>query len=177
MKYSNIAISRALRMIGGEGKNHCSLSLLITISVLLCIIAGIILNTSEQKAAEKEGRKPKPFLEVLGLKGDNVNMKSFVVGMATNFIFGFIDNAGLFFGMDALDPYFPAEQYGAKTQAGIGNTYSDILGSFLGTFIGKSIQIHSGVDETPLIADVVGITLGCIFGVLLPRLLVGDKKE
>lgn len=176
MRFSHIAISRALKLVGGDAKGHCSIALLITVSVLLCVIAGIVLHASEKKAAEKEGREPKPFMEVLGLKGDVLTTKSFFVGMATNFIFGFIDNAGLFFGMDALDPYFPVEKWGGKTQAGIGNTYSDALGSFLGTFIGGSIQNYTGVKETPLFAESVGIILGCIVGVIVPRLIVGDKK-
>lgn len=188
MRLSNIAISRAMKMLGGDtedsetgGKNHCSISLLITVSILLCIIAGIILHKSEKSLAEKEGREPKSFNEVLGLTREiwttNEGWKRIGVGMLSNFIFGFIDNAGLFFGMDALDPYFPAEKWGTKTQAGIGNTYSDALGSFLGTFIGGSIQNYYGITDTPLIAESIGIILGCIAGVIVPRLIVGDKKN
>lgn len=180
MRLSNIAISRAIKYVGGEGKDHCSILLLITISILLCIIAGIILNNSEKKAAKREGRKPKSFNEILGLTPEIWTTKEgwgkIGVGLITNFIFGLIDNAGLFFGMDALDPYFPAEKWGGKTQAGIGNTYSDALGSFLGTFIGGSMQNYTGIKDTPLIAESIGIILGCLVGVIVPRIAVGDKK-
>jgi hypothetical protein len=177
MRLSNIAVSRAIKLIGGQDKNHCSLLLLIAVSILLCIIAGIILQQSEKKAAERENRKPKTFIEILGMTSEKSTPEKIMVGMASNFIFGFIDNAGLFFGMDALDPYFPAAKWGSKTQAGFGNTYSDALGSFLGTFIGGSIENYTGIKDTPLWAEVFGIIAGCLFGVFVPRVILGDKTE
>ena len=32
--------------------------------------------------------------------------KTVMVGMVSGMVFGFIDNAGLFLGMDVLDPFF-----------------------------------------------------------------------
>lgn len=98
--------------------------------------------------------------------------KVFAIGMVTNLIFGFIDNAGLFFGMDALDPYLPG---GELTKAGYGNTFSDTLGVFLGAFIGFMVEKYYGVKETPLMSDIVGIILGCLLGVWVPKMLTGKE--
>lgn len=58
--------------------------------------------------------------------------------MMANVVFGFIDNAGLFFGGCYLDEVFallPGSE-DANVAAGYGNTYSDLLGAFMGTFSG-----------------------------------------
>lgn len=58
--------------------------------------------------------------------------------MMANLVFGFIDNAGLFFGGCYLDEVFallPGSE-DANVAAGYGNTYSDLLGAFMGTFVG-----------------------------------------
>ncbi len=61
--------------------------------------------------------------------------------MFANIIFGFIDNAGLFFGGVYLDEIFAKLPGGldANVTAGYGNTFSDTLGIFLGTFSGLMI--------------------------------------
>lgn len=70
-----------------------------------------------------------------------VTVSTVVVGMAGNIVFGFIDNAGLFFGGVYLEELFEKLPGGddANVLAGYGNTYSDFLGSFLGTFCGLII--------------------------------------
>jgi hypothetical protein len=71
--------------------------------------------------------------------GDTVTFKTIVVGMGSNVIFGFIDNAGLFFGGCYLDEIFEKLPGGKDGNicAGYGNTFSDTLGMFLGTFFGS----------------------------------------
>ena len=94
--------------------------------------------------------------------------------MVSNVVFGFIDNAGLFFGMDALDPFFPK---GKLTKAGLGNTFSDALGSFLGTFSCSIIGNTTGIKDTPLWSEVVGIIVGCLLGLYIPKAIIGDKHD
>lgn len=65
----------------------------------------------------------------------------------------------------AMDGWTP----GSLTAAGIGNTYSDFLGSFLSTFIGSMILVSSGLCTTSLISEVVGVTIGCILGLMFGR--------
>lgn len=67
-----------------------------------------------------------------------VTAETVIIGMMANTVFGFIDNAGLFFGGCYLDEVFallPGSD-DANVAAGFGNTYSDLLGAFMGTFVG-----------------------------------------
>ena len=100
------------------------------------------------------------------------SVKSILVGMTSGVIFGFIDNAGLWFGMDALDPHLPG---GPLTKAGFGNTYSDFLGSFLGTFGAIMIRNSTGITDTPLWSESIGIAVGCLLGIYIPRALTGKN--
>ena len=138
---------------------------------LLITIALIVMYFSEQYRASKEGDDAKTLPELLGFSG-GYSTKQIFVGMMSNLVFGFIDNAGLFFGMDALDPFIPG---GELTKAGMGNTFSDALGSFLGTFIGTSIQNYTLVTDWPLYSEVVGIIIGCLLGVYIPKKLTGKS--
>lgn len=58
---------------------------------------------------------------------------------------------------------------GSLTQAGIGNTYSDFLGTFLSTFIGAIIISSSNMCVTSLLSEVFGVVIGCILGILIGR--------
>lgn len=98
--------------------------------------------------------------------------KAIITGMTYGIVFGFIDNAGLWFGMDALEPFLPG---GILTKAGIGNTFSDLLGSFLGTFGGLMIKNVTGISDTPIWAESVGIVVGCLLGIFIPRAITGKN--
>ena len=87
-------------------------------------------------------------------------------------VFGMIDNGGLFFGMSALDPFLPS---GELTRAGLGNTFSDGLGAFLGSFSGVIIRKLTKIEDTPLWADAVGIVVGCLLGLYVPRYITGKR--
>ena len=87
------------------------------------------------------------------LNTKNFSWKGVLVGMSAGIVFGFIDNAGLWFGMDALDPFIPSDD--AKTIAGWGNTYSDMLGATLGTFVGNIIIHYTHMEEVPLLSNAV----------------------
>jgi hypothetical protein len=115
---------------------------------------------------------------------DNKNVLSFLgiypfptlisifTGMAANIVFGIIDNGGLFFGMDVLDPFLPN---GELTRAGLGNTFSDGLGAFLGSFSGIIIKSITKVDDTPIWSDAIGIVIGCLIGLYVPKYITGKK--
>tara|TARA_B110000483_G_scaffold231652_1_gene298287 strand:- start:1105 stop:1494 length:390 start_codon:yes stop_codon:yes gene_type:complete len=95
---------------------------------------------------------------------------SIVTGMMANLVFGMIDNGGLFFGMSALAPFLPK---GELTRAGLGNTFSDGLGAFLGSFTSVIIKKITKVNDTPLWSDAVGIVVGCLIGLYVPRYVTG----
>jgi hypothetical protein len=65
----------------------------------------------------------------------------------------------------SLDGWTP----GSLSQAGIGNTFSDFLGSFLSTFIGSMILISSGMCTTSLLSEVLGVTIGCLLGLMFGK--------
>ena len=144
-------------------------------SVLLCVIAGIISYKKSADTYKKETGKNLSVQE--WLNGSSLSTKTVMVGMASGMVFGFIDNAGLFFGMSALDPYMSKMKYGCfeNVAAGYGNTFSDGLGAFLGTFIGRIITDMTGVTDTPIWAEAVGIIVGCLLGIAVPKML--SKKE
>jgi hypothetical protein len=104
--------------------------------------------------------------------------KFVAIGLVYGFVFGFIDNFGLWFGMDALDPIISG---GILTKAGIGNTFSNTLGAILATFsseiIGDLINSKTGDDiiKTPIWANALGTGAGCIFAILLCRFLTQKK--
>eukprot|EP00801_Mesodinium_rubrum_P006061 Mrub_06067.p1 GENE.Mrub_06067~~Mrub_06067.p1 ORF type:complete len:348 (-),score=71.44 Mrub_06067:9-926(-) len=111
--------------------------------------------------------------------GDGLSIKTMMVGMVSNFIFGMIDNGGLFFGASYLDEWFSVLPGAddANVFAGYGNTYSDLLGSFLGTFFGLMIEDLTGVSSTPIWGDAIGIITGCLAGIAIPVALVGDSQN
>ena len=110
----------------------------------------------------------------LGFTGSVFSFKPILVGLVSSTIFGMIDNGGLYFGMDALDPVLPGDEL---EKAGWGNTFSDFLGAFLGTFVGIFVKNITGVEDTPLFSEVIGIVIGCILGIKIPQLIVGKKKN
>jgi hypothetical protein len=109
------------------------------------------------------------IIQFLGLSGPTFNTKGILVGLVSSTIFGMIDNGGLFFGMSALDPILPGDEI---EKAGWGNTFSDFLGAFLGTFIGIFVKNMTGVEDTPIFSEVVGILIGCVLGIYIPKLLL-----
>ena len=144
---------------------------LFIISAILIFIMFLVAYRTEISRAEKEGREPLTRMEFLGFTS-KYGIKEIMVAMASNVVFGFIDNAGLFFGMDALDPFLPE---GELSRAALGNTFSDGLGSFLGTFAGKTISNMTLIDEGPLWAEVIGIIIGCILGLYIPKMITGKQ--
>ena len=118
----------------------------------------------------------------MGKRSWRPSPQSFAIGMASGLVFGFIDNFGLFFGMSALDGLIKNKAPGGRyelLQAGWGNTFSDGVGAFLGTFGGKIITDLSYVegwtteeDENyPIVAEAIGIILGCMLGMLVPYMI------
>lgn len=135
---------------------------LLIISVILILVMGFIAYKTD---------KSSNILSFLGLY-PFPSLMSILVGMSANIVFGMIDNGGLFFGMDALDPFLPE---GELTRAGLGNTFSDFLGAFLGTFAGVAIKNLSNINDTPLWSDAIGIVIGCLIGLYVPKTITGKK--
>jgi hypothetical protein len=109
-----------------------------------------------------------------GPKPTRVDM---TVGLAFGLIFGFIDNAGLFFGMDMLDPLMRQFTDNDLALAGFGNVFSDTFGASFGTFLGIIIQNATGFGEAPKWADMIGVFAGTLLGVLIPKAIMGKSSR
>jgi hypothetical protein len=139
---------------------------LLIVSAVLVLGSGILAYRSSKK--KNPSLTVREFLSLdLKYLTTLAGMKILLVGMIGGFIFGFIDNAGLWFGMDALEPWFASKGITGNAAAGYGNTFSDGLGAFLGTFIGVIVSMESGVnlESTPIWANAIGVIVGCLVGV------------
>jgi len=106
-------------------------------------------------------------------KFDKDFYKRTLIGFVSGIVFGMIDNMGLWFGMDELDPILPK---GILTKAGLSNAYSDTLGALLAAFIANIIQnVTNNSGRTPLWANALGVFTGCVSGVVIARTLTGRK--
>lgn len=141
-------------------KDVQDLALFLAICLILILIFGAIAYGVSDSTSVLSFLGVYPFPTVL----------SILTGMMANIVFGIIDNGGLFFGMSALDPFLPE---GELTRAGLGNTFSDGLGAFLGSFTGVMIKSLTKIEDTPLWADAFGIIIGCLIGLYVPRYITG----
>lgn len=118
-------------------------------------------------------------------------------GLVLGLVFGFLDNFGLFYGMGALDSSFYA--LGSKVAAGVmrifgpnvtsarqlfnihvvttdlmaglGNTFSDLLGVALGTAALEIAKAGLNTDPAFWVLDLLAIVLGCLLGCFMPVLI------
>ena len=150
-------------------QKHKNLIILLLGTIILIFVSTAwAFNTVNNKKLEN-GEEEVSFIEFIN-NGKTVSLKQILVGMSFGAIFGFIDNFGLWYGMDYLDPYLPG---GNLTKAGYGNTYSDFIGSTMGTSISIILNTLYPVEEAPIWVNSLGIILGCLLGLYIPRYLSG----
>jgi hypothetical protein len=145
---------------------------LINLLVVTVFFVGIFLilafNVVNNNRVEK-GNNKLTFMQFLN-NNSEVTLKKVLVGMSFGMIFGFIDNFGLWYGMDYLDPYIPG---GNLTKAGYGNTFSDFIGSTMGTSISIILGTLYPTEEAPIWVNSLGIIVGCLLGLYIPKALSG----
>jgi hypothetical protein len=171
--YSSTSSAMMDEIMGGAGNGNPVLTLAI-ISVLLIVVFGYLAFKSFKEKVQAEENRTPSFYEFMNGTTGKIPVKSILIGMVSGMVFGFIDNAGLFFGMDALDGplanAYPGQGKVAELmRSGWGNTYSDALGSFLSVFIGRIVADKTGVTNTPIWAESIGLVFGCILGIYIPR--------
>jgi hypothetical protein len=138
-------------------------------SIIIILVVGFLCyRFLKNHYQEKEGKEFTLTEFINGVNG-MPPLKNVIVGMVFGTVFGFIDNAGMFFGMDALEPFLPREGFVA---AGIGNTYSSVIGAFLAAFLSNVIKISTGVDNAPVWSDAAGIIVGAVAGIYAPPLII-----
>ena len=123
---------------------------------------------------EKRGEEKKTFTNFLNNTKNSLSFKSILLGLIFGIVFGFIDNFGLWMGMNVLEKYLPG---GILTKSALGNTYSNFLGAIFGTCISIiAFDIFNYEDNnTPIWTSSIGIALGCILGLLVGKVFTGKK--
>ena len=175
---SNFVIRRFITLIVGstliKNKEYIDIKRLLYLlfgSIFISILSLLFLSISEKIKARMENREAEGILKLLDLT-DSYGRDEILVGMSSNIIFGFIDNATLFFGLSALKPYLPGGEY---IQTGLANTFSDVFASFLGTVISTGIEGYTGISRHPIWSELAGILIGCLLGVYIPSWLTGKR--
>lgn len=103
------------------------------------------------------------------------SFKNIFIGLIFGIIFGFLDNYYLITGMNLFEEFLPADK---RLAAGWSNTYSDLVGATMGTFIStigiEYFNVHT--DNIPIWVNTAGIAIGCILGMYIPFVLLEKKK-
>lgn len=155
--------------ISAREKHH--LYKLFSISYTAILVFGSIAYNTQPENEKKKYKHWSEFINNYQGTLFSVDfLKKILVGLVSGLVFGVIDNTGLWFGMEALDPILPK---GTLTRAGYGNVYADTLSAFLSTFAGKIISNIVGAHETPLWANAIGTTCGCLTGLHVSRAISG----
>ena len=144
---------------------------LIIITLILVIGSFLISFYVFNRDRVKKGEEKYSLSQFLN-KNQTLDFKTVLVGMSFGIVFGFIDNAGLWFGLQSFQKYIPG---GLLTKSGWGNTYSDGLGASLGTSVAVILRTLYPIKDSPIWVDTAGIIVGCILGIYIPRLLTGKK--
>ena len=147
-----------------QGLINLLLVTVISVSFFLIIAFNVVNNSRIEK-----GENKLTFIQFLN-NNSEVTLKKVLVGMSFGMIFGFIDNFGLWYGMDYLDPYIPG---GNLTKAGYGNTFSDFIGSTMGTSISIILGTLYPTEEAPIWVNSLGIIIGCLLGLYIPKYISG----
>lgn len=146
-------------------RKHRKLIILILSTIILILgfflISFYIVNTKLRKKNKKQ-------LSIKKFFNNNSDLKigKLLIGMSFGIVFGFIDNAGLWFGINSLEKYIPG---GILDKAGWGNTYSDFLGATLGTSIAIILKTFIPISNVPIWTDSIGVLIGCILGIYIPK--------
>ena len=95
-------------------------------------------------------------------------IKRFGVGASFMMVFGLVDNLGLFVGMAAIENWITRMGFDAQIAAGIGNTFSDMIGVMFGGIISTALyKLLKIKGEGTMIQSLVGVTIGCMLPVII----------
>ena len=144
---------------------------IVIVTVILVVGSFLLSYWVVNRERVRKGEQKYSLTQFLN-KNQKLSFKKVLVGMSFGLVFGFIDNAGLWFGLQSFQKYIPG---GLLTKSGWGNTYSDGLGASLGTSVAVILRTLYPIEDSPIWVDTAGIILGCILGIYIPRLLTGKK--
>lgn len=104
-------------------------------------------------------------------RSKKLNYKNISIGLIFGVVFGIIDNVGLWLGISSFQKHIKTD---AKTQAAIGNTYSDFIGAILGSLISITAKnaLSYDDDKEPIWVTTIGIFIGTIIGLFIGRIFL-----
>ena len=141
----------------------------IVVNLIILVLFVYIAFKLRNWRLTSNGKQPQSFINFIN-NGQELNYESIILGLIFGIIFGIIDNLGLWIGLDKMKKYLPGD---IKTKAALSNTYSNILGAIIGVSI--TIIIESIIDfdriHDPLWIHPIGITIGCLLGIIFGELL------
>ena len=77
-------------------------------------------------------------------------------------------------GISVLEEHMPG---GVKTKSALGNTYSDFIGSIIGTSVSilafELLELKN--DTTPIWVNTIGISIGCLLGMFFGKMVTGES--
>jgi hypothetical protein len=134
------------------------------IIILVCICISFTLVNNKRKKDKKT-----PFSLMKFLNNDQpLTVKNLLVGMSFGVIFGFIDNASLWIGLDTFKKHIPGS---ILVQSGWANTYSSTLAATIGTTVFITLKHVLNVSDSPIWLNSFGILIGCILGLYVPKFI------
>ena len=137
----------------------------IIINITLIFLLTYFSFKNHNNVRKKKNEEIVSFFEFLNRTKKPLEMKTILIGLIFGFLFGFIDNVGLVFGLDNFEHKIHG---GTIIKATVGNTYSDGIGAFIGSAISVMAKDYYGYDNErePVWVNFIGVVIGCLVGVL-----------
>ena len=141
----------------------------IIINIIIILSSVYIAYYYHNKTLVGNKLLPISFTEYLN-NTKQLKIQDVLIGIIFGVVFGFIDNVGLWIGINTLGKYMPG---GVKIQSALGNTYSDFIGSILGTVVSLVARdAYGNIEEnTPIWSNTIGILIGCLLGIVFGKVL------
>tara|TARA_B110001469_G_scaffold123334_2_gene135200 strand:- start:2372 stop:2827 length:456 start_codon:yes stop_codon:yes gene_type:complete len=134
------------------------------IIILACICISFTLVNNKRKKEKKT-----PFSLIQFLNNDQpLTATNLLVGMSFGVVFGFIDNASLWIGLDTFKKHIPGS---ILVKSGWANTYSSTLAATIGTTVFFTLKHVLNVSHSPIWLNSFGILIGCILGLYVPKFI------
>ena len=139
----------------------------IVVNIVMILLSVYIAYYYHNKTRVRSKLLPVTFTEYMN-NTKHLKIQDVIIGITFGVVFGFIDNAGLWIGLDTLSQYMPG---GVKIQSALGNTYSDLMGSILGTVISLVAKdMYGDIEENaPIWSNTIGILIGCLLGIVFGK--------
>ena len=149
------------------------MKIFILVNILIISITIFITYYFHNFFLERNNSPKISFMEFIN-NGKMPSMKKLLIGLIFGVTFGFIDNIGLWYGMNNLEKYMPG---GILTKSALGNTYSNFMGAIIGTCISiiAADSINYDGSSEPIWMNSLGVVLGCLLGLFVGRTLSNKK--